>query len=267
MMPFASILVASSNESASRSMVDRLTLAGWPVTRIVPFDDLAWIAVWASLIAKLVLADVAVRRDEGTSDRFLCVDTRTSALLARDDVAILALAAKSGEIRLYEANHLDRDARRFPGHRELLDSGLLPTVWQYGCSLTVRNGRLHTLKSSIFAQSRRARILYAGRMGGSYYPANASFAGTNHFECFRLVGNRLMTLPHARQLILDPLSSFVDLIEAASVISEDSRSTLADLIACLDRGGEAATFASIALRRRLAAGEFGDKSALPAVVV
>lgn len=59
-----------------------------------------------------------------------------------------------------------------------------------------------------------------------------------------------MDLQQAQQVIREKGRSFADLIEAASVINSDQRSTLEDLLACLKLGGEPAFYAQVALEMR-----------------
>lgn len=145
--PFASVIVATTNTGEGDRMFEILRAASWPVERIVPFDDLNWISQWAEIVSKLMIQSCELRRSTRDKSIHLFVDERTSNLLKRtNDVAILALIEASGELVLYEAhNVVDRSLKRFPGHRELLESGLAPGTWKFACSLVLRNGKIDTI--------------------------------------------------------------------------------------------------------------------------
>lgn len=141
--PFAEVMIASTNAPAAQRMVDDLTHAGWPVARIQPHDDLAWVVEWQRWIQRALYRNIDMRVSTAQPTLFFEVDDRTRQLLQSQDAIVLGLIDDGGRLILTLADRVsDPEKYCFRGHDDLIRSGLFPGSWRYGFSASIKQGKL-----------------------------------------------------------------------------------------------------------------------------
>jgi hypothetical protein len=150
--PFAQVLVASTNQSGVAGMLTRLAEAGWAAERIVPYNGIEWITAWGEVVRSLLRHDTDIRFDAPTR-LSLRIDGRTRSLLhCGRDLPLLGVIDHHRQIELFEASpRVDRIRQTFPGHRELLDSGIIQARVIAGFSVVLRHNQLLMLRRNSIA--------------------------------------------------------------------------------------------------------------------
>jgi hypothetical protein len=177
------------------------------------------------------------------------LDPSQLELLRGTSVGVLlgVIDRTTGIVRFFRAGH---GPGEFAGHLALLQSGLVSDFGSWGFSLTLLNGQI----TSFYRNSSLNEDLIWQSLPDDIVDIILVESGLSLAPGFQRFPSGQMTLEQSQQLLARSEAAFVDVVEAAAVLTTSAESTYGDLLRCLDHPGLPAEMAAMALMRRTGRG-------------